>query len=359
MKLRADGLNEQLQRNPFPPLLWIYGEEPLLQIEAADQAKAAARKQNISQREVIFVNRYFTASSLREATAAMSLFSESKLIELRFPTSKVSKDLGEALVKLLPTLDEQTRILATSPERLDRTVTASDWFKQIDKHAWLLEIFSLDRTALPQWINSRLMQQGQSADKDLAVWIAEKVEGNLVAASQEIKKLALLCPPGKLDSSAAQAAVLTVARYDANDVVNASLASDLARALRGLDGLKAEGEPLPLIIWSLSEATRSLIKIVAGRQSGQSMNSLLAQNRIFGPRERVYTSAAQRLSGKGLDQALLALAQADRLAKGIQAGIPAGIQAGNQTGGAPVAPTDAWVALANAVTLLSGKSWAL
>ena len=347
MKLRADGISEQLSRSAFPALLWIYGEEPLLQIEAADQAKAAARKQNITQREVIFINRYFTASDLREAAGSMSLFSESKLIELRFPTSKVTKDLGEALVKLLPTLDEQTRILATSPERLDRTVSASDWFKQIDKHAWLLEIFALDRSALPQWINSRLIQQGQSADKDLAIWIAEKVEGNLVAASQEIKKLSLLCPPGKLDPSAAQAAILTVARYDANDVVNASLASDLARALRGLDGLKAEGEPLPLIVWALSEATRSLSKIVAGRQTGQSMSSLLAQNRIFGPRERIYTSAAQRLSSKGLDQALLALAQADRLAKGIQAS------------GAPAAATDAWAALANAVTLLSGKSWAL
>lgn len=347
MKLRADGITDQLNRSAFPALMWIYGEEPLLQIEAADQAKAAARKQNITQREVIFVNRYFTGSDLREAAGAMSLFSESKLIELRFPNGKVTKDLGEVLVKLLPTLDEQTRILATSPERLDRTVTASDWFKQVDKNAWLLEIFALDRTALPQWINSRLMQQGQSADKDLAVWIAEKVEGNLVAASQEIKKLALLCPPGKLDPSAAQSAVLTVARYDANDVVNASLASDLARALRGLDGLKAEGEPIPLIVWSLSEATRSLIKIVAGRQTGQSMSTLLAQNRIFGPRERVYTSAAQRLSAKGLDQALLALAQADRLAKGISAS------------GSPAAPTDAWAALANAITVLSGKSWAL
>ena len=348
MKLRVDGLSEQFNRSALPALIWIYGEEPLLQIEAADQCRVSARKQGVTEREIIFVTRYFTASDLREATGAMSLFSETKLIELRFPNGKVNKELGEALVRLVPTLDEQTRILATSPERLDRTVTATDWFKQIDRHAWLLEIFALDRTALPQWINSRLLQQGQSADKDLIAWIAEKVEGNLVAASQEIKKLALLCPPGKLDSQTAQNAVLTVARYDANDVVNASLSNDLARALRGLDGLKAEGEPLPLIIWALSDATRHLIKIVAGRQTGQSMSSLLAQNRIFGPRERLYTNAAQRLSSDGLDQALLAITQADRLAKGIA-----------NTAGHHAAPTDAWVALANAITLLSGKKWAL
>ena len=355
MKLRVDGLNDQLNRSALPALTWIYGDEVLLQIEAADQVRASARKQGVTEREIIFVTRYFTASDLREATGAMSLFSESKLIELRFPTGKVNKDLGEALLKLLPTLDAQTRILATSPERLDRTVTATDWFKQIDRHAWLLEIFALDRTALPQWINSRLLQQGQSADKDLIAWIAEKVEGNLVAASQEIKKLALLCPPGKLDSQTAQNAVLTVARYDANDVVNASLGNDLARALRGLDGLKAEGEPLPLIIWALSDATRNLIKIVSGRQAGQSISSLLAQNRIFGPRERLYTSAAQRLNSQGLDQALLAIAQADRLAKGIAAAVQP--KAGNAQQVA--APTDAWTALANAVTLLSGKNWAL
>ncbi len=320
MKLTADTLLQRLSK-PIAPVIWIHGDEPLLCIEAADAVRASARAQGFVEREVIQVERGFKGVQLTQTAGAVSLFAEKKLIELRLNNGKPNADLGQAIVQAIEHMGDDTRLLITSA-RLEKQVTITAWFNQMDAHAWVLALYPLERQQLPGWIADRLLKQGQTADRELIAWLAEKVEGNLMAADQEIRKLSLLCAKGKLDSATVQAAVMNVARYSAFDVVNAMLAGDLARCLRALDGLKAEGEAPPLLVWAFADAVRTLLRLVTARQNGQNPSSLFRELRIFGPREQIFQQATQRLDTRVLQQALMRTALADKLSKGIERTVP-------------------------------------
>ncbi len=182
-----------------------------------------------------------------------------------------------------------------------------------------IEIPPVERAQLPNWIGVRLAAQGQSADRQAIDFIAERVEGNLLAAHQEIQKLALLHPPGKLSFEQVQDAVLNVARYDVFKLNEAMLAGDVARLVRMLDGLKGEGEALPLVLWAVSEEIRTLLKLKAATEQGQPLGALLKQYRIWGPRERLMAPALQRLPLAVLQTALQEAAQIDKMIKGLRA----------------------------------------
>jgi DNA polymerase III subunit delta len=346
MKIAAEALESRLaSAKSLNSIIWIAGNEPLLVIEAADAIRNAARRLGFSEKTIIHVDRYTKASDLIEAAGAMSLFAERRLIELRLPANKLNKDLGETLTQIAPTLGDDTVILLTS-EQLDRTVTQSAWYSQLESLAWTVAIYPIKRNQLPAWLSDRLAKQGQHADKPLLEWLADKVEGNILAAQQEVRKLALLCPPGKLDTEQVQQAVLNVARFDAFSVVDSAIAGDLPRALRGLQGLQAEGEAPPIVVWAFADAARALVKLHDARQRGMRPSNLMASLRLFGPREQLFSQAVDRIPASACKAALDLTAAADRLTKGIS-----DAPAVNRS-----VQTEPWEALAATARLLSGKS---
>lgn len=317
MQLRIDALDAHLAKS-LAPLYVITSDEHLLALEAADKIRKRARAQGYSEREVLSVERSFKWGELLAASQSQSLFGERKLIELRIPGGKPGKDGSQALQAYAAALNPDNVTLITLP-KLDWASQKAAWVTALQQAGVFIDIPLVDRAQLPNWIGQRLAAQQQSADRDGIAFIVERVEGNLLAAHQELQKLALLHPPGKLSFEAIHDAVLNVARYDVFKLSEAMLAGDAARLVRMLEGLEGEGEALPLVLWAMTEEIRTLIKVQTGLSQGQPMAALLKQHRIRGPRERLAEGALRRLPLAMLREALQDAAQIDRMVKGLRA----------------------------------------
>ena len=317
MQLRAEALDGHLAK-PLSPLYVITSDEHLLALEAADKIRRAARTQGYTERDVLSVERSFKWGELLAANQALSLFGDKKLIELRIPTGKPGKDGGAALQSYVKDLSPDNLTLITLP-KLDWQTAKAAWVGALQQAAVYIEIPNVERAQLHNWISMRLAQQEQSADRQSLDFIADRVEGNLLAAHQEIQKLGLLHPPGKLTYEQVHDAVLNVARYDVFKLSEAMLAGDPARLVRMLEGLKGEGEALPLVLWAVSEELRTLLKLKAGMAQGRPLGALLKEHRIWGPRERMMEPALRRLTQGALEAALQQAAQVDKMVKGLRA----------------------------------------
>jgi DNA polymerase-3 subunit delta len=322
MQLRIDALDAHLNK-PLAQLYVISSDEHLLALEAAGKIRKAARAQGFSEREVLSVERNFKWGELLAANQSQSLFGDKKLIELRIPTGKPGKDGGQALQNYARDLSPDNLTLITLP-KLDWATQKAAWVSALQQAAVYIDIPQIERPQLPAWIGVRLAAQGQSADRASLDFIADRVEGNLLAAHQEIQKLGLLHPPGKLDYQQIQDAVLNVARYDVFKLSEAMLAGDAARLVRMLEGLKGEGEALPLVLWAVAEEIRTLLKLKSGVEQGRPLGVLLKEYRIFGPRERMMDGALRRLKLSALQTALQEAAQVDKMIKGLRAKAMAG-----------------------------------
>jgi len=317
MQLRIDALDAHLAKS-LAPLYVITSDEHLLALESADKIRRAARAQGYSEREVLSAERNFKWGGLLAASQSQSLFGERKLIELRIPGGKPGKDGGQALQAYAAALNPDNVTLITLP-KLDWASQKAAWVTALQQAGVFIEIPMVDRNQLPNWIGARLAAQQQSADRDSIAFIADRVEGNLLAAHQELQKLALLHPPGKLSFEQIHDAVLNVARYDVFKLNEAMLAGDAARLVRMLEGLKGEGEALPLVLWAVAEEIRTLLKLQTGLSQGKPLPALLKEHRIWGPRERLAEAALRRLPLALLQQALQEAAQVDRMVKGLRA----------------------------------------
>jgi DNA polymerase-3 subunit delta len=317
MQLRVDGLEGHLAKT-IAPLYVISSDEHLLALEAADKIRRAARANGYSERDVLTVERTFKWGELLAANQEMSLFGDKKLIELRIPTGKPGKDGGAALQAYAKDLSPDNLTLITLP-KLDWQSAKAAWVGALQQAAVYIEIPVVERAALPGWIGVRLAAQGQSVDRQGLDFIADRVEGNLLAAHQEIQKLGLLHEPGKLTLEQVHDAVLNVARYDVFKLSEAMLAGDAARLVRMLEGLKGEGEALPLVLWAVAEEIRTLLKLKAAMAQGRPLGALLKEYRIWGPKERLMEPALRRISLAALEQALQDAAQVDKMIKGLRA----------------------------------------
>lgn len=317
MQLRPEALDGQLAKG-LAPLYVITSDEHLLALEAADKIRSKARAQGYSERDVLTVERSFKWGELLAANQAMSLFGDKKLIELRIPGGKPGKDGSAALQNYAKDLNPDNLTIITLP-KLDWQTAKAAWVASLQQAAVYVEIPNVERPALPGWIGMRLSSQGQSADRQALDFIADRVEGNLLAAHQEIQKLGLLYEPGKLSFEQVQDAVLNVARYDVFKLSEAMLAGDPARLVRMLEGLKGEGEALPLVLWAVSEEIRTLLKLKSGMAQGRPLGALLKEYRIWGPRERMMEPALRRVSLPTLEAAMREAAQVDRMVKGLRA----------------------------------------
>jgi len=328
LQAHISGLKTSLALSP----VYVFsGDEPLLMMEAMDQLRLVARKLGYTEREVLMHERYFDWSSLLSAGQTMSLFGDKRWLELRIPSGKPGRDGAEALKQFAAQIQSQSpghdgpdTIVCIVLPRLDSKTKTSAWFSALEDVSIAVQIDSIDRSHLPMWIAQRLKKQGQSvetgsAGQEALEFIANQVEGNLIAAHQEIQKLGLLYPQGVLTEAQIRESILKVARYDVFQLTESILAGDLARLNRMLDGLKGEGEPLPLILWSVTEELRILSKLQAASQRGESVQQLMRANRIWGNKEKLYPGALRRVNPLKLRRAMQVAAGLDRQAKGLSA----------------------------------------
>ena len=322
MQVRADQLAAHLGKG-LRPLYTVWGDEPLLAQEAGDAIRAAARASGCTERQVHTVaGAHFDWSGLLGASMAMSLFSARQLIEIRIPSGKPGKDGSDALQRYCGSLSDDVVTLVQLP-KLDRTQQGSAWFTALDGAGVTLKVDPIDRKALPQWIAQRLAQQGQrviageDGQRTLA-FFADRIEGNLLAAHQEIQKLGLLYPAGELGFEQIESAVLNVARYDVFKLGEAVLAGQVARALRMLDGLQAEGEAAVLVHWTLTEDIRALKRVKDAVAGGKPLPMALREGRVWGAKERLFERVVPMLTDHTVSHLLEAAQVCDGLVKGLK-----------------------------------------
>jgi len=317
MQLRGEQLAAHLE-GELKAVYVVYGDDPLLVIEAADALRAAARRHGFDEREVLTAIAGFDWLALHHATGYMSLFGGRKLIDLRIPNGKPGREGAAALHEYCARPSPDAILLVTLPG-LDWAEEKAVWLNDLADAGAAVKMIPPTLAELPDWIAGRLRRQQQSTDSDGLRFIAERVEGNLLAAHQEIIKLALLHPPGELTLVAVQDAVLNVARYDLDGLREALLLGDVVRLTRTLDGLQQEGEAPPLVLWAMSEELRALAQVKAGLRRKQSLDVLLKEARVWGARTVLFKRAVQRIDGARGKAALAHAARIDRMIKGASA----------------------------------------
>lgn len=322
MQLRAQGLAAHLAQG-LRPVYTLYGDEPLQMQEAGDAIRAAARAAGYTERQVFTVSgNHFDWSSLLGAAQEMSLFASRQLIEIRIPSGKPGKDGSVALQRYCELLNPDVLTLVQLP-RLDRQQQQSAWFVALDGAGASLRIDPVERRELPAWIARRMaahrqrVAPGEEGERTLS-FFADRVEGNLLAAHQEVEKLALLYPEGELGFEQVEQAVLNVARYDVFKLSEAVLAGQAARTLRMLQGLRAEGEAAVLVHWTLAEDIRALKRGRDALSQGKPLPMALREARAWGPRERLFERVLPRVTDAQLTAWLQAARICDGLVKGLK-----------------------------------------
>ncbi len=318
MKISSEDLPRHLAKG-LAPLYVIHGGALLLAIEAADAIRTAARTAGYDERCVLVAEKGFNWAELRNSAQSLSLFSTRKLIDLRIPSGKPGVEGGQALQDYCQHLNADTITLISLP-RLDSATQKSKWFTTLAQLAIVIAADEIALNVLPAWIAGRLKRQDQSADADTLKFLAEKVEGNLLAAHQEIQKLALLFPAGLLSFEQVKDSVMDVARYDVFKLSEAMLAGDVARYAHILDGLRAEGTATVLILWALAEDIRILGKVLRAMQHGGNLVSALSGARVWGVRQKLLERAVQRFSSGMAERALRQAAHLDKVVKGLRRG---------------------------------------
>lgn len=303
----------------FDSLYVITGDEPLLLTETGDGLRAAARQAGYTERTSLVMDARSDWTELTGAARNISLFGDRRLIEVRIPSGKPGKPGADALQALATDAansGNDTVTVVTLP-RLDKTTRNSKWAGALWQAATVVELANVSRQALPHWIGQRLAAQKQSTDSNTLAWIADRVEGNLLAAHQEIMKLGLLYPEGPLQPHDVEQAVLNVARYDLFGLRDAMLAGETGRTLTILAGLKAEGEALPLVLWAIGEEVRVLARLAQAQTQGHNLQGLMREYRIFGPRENLIRQTLGRLPAAVWPAAVQHAHDIDRLIKGV------------------------------------------
>jgi DNA polymerase-3 subunit delta len=324
MQLRPEQLASHLAKGPLKPIYTVYGDEPLLAQEAADAIRAAARAAGYSERKVYTVSgAHFDWSGLLGGAQALSLFADKQLIEIRIPSGKPGKDGSQALQTYCERIAGDDVLTLVQLPRLDGMQQKSAWFSALDAAGISLRVEAVERRDLPAWIARRLAAQGQRvADGDegerTLAFFADRVEGNLLAAHQELQKLALLYPAGTLSFEQVEAAVLNVARYDVFKLGEAVFAGQVARALRMLAGLQAEGEAAVLVHWTLAEDLRTLKRVRDAMSAGQPLPMALRGERVWGVKERLFERVLPQLAEHQLAHLVEAASICDGIVKGLK-----------------------------------------
>jgi DNA polymerase-3 subunit delta len=320
MRLRPEQLDGHL-RQRLSPVYLISGDEPLQIQEAADAVRAAARAQGFTERQVMHVESGFDWGTLAAEADALSLFAERKIIDLRLPSAKPGDKGSKALSDYTANPPQDTLLLVTAG-KLEREQTNSKWFKGIDGCGVVVQVWPLEHNALQGWITQRLASRGLSATPEAVALLAERVEGNMLAAAQEVEKLAMLYGSGQLDVEEVRGAVADSSRFDVFELADAALSGDAARCTRILEGLKGEGEEPVLILWALVREIRTLALMAVGQADGKPLDTLFSEHRIWDKRKPLFRAALGRHPARRWQHLLRRAARADRVSKGMEQGNP-------------------------------------
>ncbi len=319
MRFVPENLARELAGAQLRPCWLVTGDEPLLVGESADGIRARARALGYAQRDVLFAERGFDWGVVLAETRAMSLFAERRILEIRLPTPKPGVEGSKVLCEVVrePAADVLLLMITDRVEWADRSAA---WVKAFEEHGGLVDVERLTPERLPAWLTERLARVGLSADADALQLLAERCEGNLVAAHQEIERLALLVGPGRLDLDTVEGAVANSARFSLFQLGEAALSGDAGRATRVLDGLAAEGEEPVLVLWSLAEELRALLQWQPNPARGAPARLFRGGRR----RQTLLGEAARRLPRPRVRELLLEAAHADAVLKGARSGEPWG-----------------------------------
>lgn len=311
MPAKITDLSKLLARPELAPVWLIAGAEHLQVLEAADRVRARARELGYSEREIHDADARFDWNELAMSGAALSLFASRRLIEVRLPTGKPGKDGAQALIEWCTQLPPDTVLLITAQEWSKAHEGA--WFDAVDRVGVAMPVWPLKREEVPGWITQRLRSRGIEASREAVDLLAERVEGNLLAAAQEIDKLALLSDGKRLDVDTLEASVADDARFDVFRLTDAAIGGDAPRVLRIIAGLRAEGaEVIPLMAWVVKELRVLMRLAAAGGNPAQAFNA----ERIWGARQPLFRRALKAGDAPHWERCIVHAGLIDRIAKG-------------------------------------------
>ncbi len=320
MQVKFEQLNGHLSKG-LAPVYFITGDEPLLQQEATDLIRLAAKNQGYDEREIFHADKTFDWNTLMQSADALSLFAQLRIFDVKMPSAKPGQAGAKILKEYCERLPEDT-ILIISAGKLEANSKNSAWVKALDKVGVVITLWPIDAQRLPGWIDQRMRERGMSAERDSVRLIADRVEGNLLAAAQEVDKLNLLFGEGQISADQINSAVADSARFDVFGLVDAALSGNVARVTRMMNGLKIEGiEPI-LVLWALSREIRSLASIAFELSSGQSLNNALSKARIWTNRKQIVSNAIKRNRPEKWQQLLAKCFEIDKSIKGMKIGKP-------------------------------------
>lgn len=318
MRLTQVQLEPHLKQG-LQPTYVLVGDEPLAQRECLDAIRVAATNQGFDERTSLIVERSFNWQQIQNFGQSISLFSSRRLLELNIPNGKPGVEGAKALQALAVKALPDTTVIIILPT-LERDAKNSAWFSALESHAQVITLNEVEAANLPKWIANRLAQQGQHTSIQTLEFLAHQVEGNLLAANQEVQKLSLLYPQGELSDESVREAVLNVSRYDAFQLGEAVLAGDAERTVRILQGLQDEGETAVAVMNPLMWVLRPLVRIKQAEMRGANLTTAMTNARIYGDKQTLVKRALSRLSLRQLDAALQKLADIDKMAKGVMSG---------------------------------------
>ncbi len=289
--------------------------------EALDGIRAAAREKGFTSRELHVAIPGFDWNSLTASGGNLSLFAEQRIVELRLPTGKPGKAGGQDIIDLVEQSGPELLFIVTGP-KLDRSAGASKWAKSIDAKGVSLPLWPIGVRELPGWIANRMRAAGLEPDRDAVTLIADRVEGNLLAAQQEIEKLRLILGAGKVTAKAVDEAVANSSRYDVYKLTDAALAGDARRSVRILGGLRAEGVEPVIVMWALTRELRTLAKLDDVIRQGGDLGSAMQKSGVWRNRQGLVRSCIGRHQPGDFYKMLKASGRADAAAKGQRHGNP-------------------------------------
>ena len=314
MKIQANQLSSYL-KNSLAPCYLVTGDEHLLVAEALDSIRAAAREKGFTQRESHVATQWFDWAGLAASSSNLSLFAEQRIIELRLPTGKPGRVGSAAIVDLLERLGPELILIVSAP-KLDKGASAAKWAKALDARGVFLPIWPVGARELPGWIAARMRAAGLQPDRTAASLIADRVEGNLLAATQEIEKLRLLHGEGPVSAEDVADAVANSSRYDVYKLVDAALAGDARRAMKILGGLRAEGMEPVIIFWALGRELRLLAGLSESVRRRADLGSAMQKARVWRNRQGLVRSCVSRAPEGVFNRLLKAVGEGDAAAKG-------------------------------------------
>jgi DNA polymerase-3 subunit delta len=314
LKINANQLSSHLQKKLAPCYL-VTGDEHLLVAEALDSIREAAREQGFASRDLHVVTAGFDWTQLRDSGANLSLFAEQRIVEVRLPTGKPGRAGGQTIVDLAEQTGPDLMLIVSGP-KLDRNVQSSKWVKSLDAKGVSLPIWPVGVRELPGWIAARMRQAGLQPDNGAVALIADRVEGNLLAAGQEIEKLRLLLGEGKVSADDVSSAVANSSRFDVFKLVDAALTGDAKRALKILAGLRAEGVEPVIIVWSLTREIRTLASLTDAIAQGMDLAGGMQKAGVWRNRQALVRSCVSRHQHGDFHRLLKLANQADQAAKG-------------------------------------------